>query len=175
MAKIFIIFLCLGIWFVVFILIHSIVKYFVRYLNKNLEKLAVNIKKDKKFKKLRDKESNDEIKRLLYVLRKKSVGSKKIDFNFTTRRITFIETLLFSTLTFFLLSFPCFFSRSIFEVLLIVAFGWIGLKIFGSYRQWEGALLGRAYSYNFLLGSIANIFFSISLGWLIYFLLIHIH
>lgn len=165
-------------WFLGFIIIRCIVGLFSWALNdrlkKTLEDVARNLDNSEKLKKF---DAHQEIDKLEFILDKKFrknikffdrikiilFGQNEFDFSFTTRIIASIEILLFSALAYISLLFS---DSSYFSIqaLLIIIFGWFGLKIFGSYKQWEGELFGRAYSYNFLLGSILNVFLSTLLG-----------
>lgn len=63
------------------------------------------------------------------------------------------------------------YGLNIFEVVKnigIVTSGWIALKIFGSYSQWSGAILGRSTFYIFLISSLLNIILAISIGIIFY-------
>ena len=90
---------------------------------------------------------------------------KKESVGYITKVVGYFELALFAGLTVLLIKFTG--GGSVFmgfREFAILAGGWIALKIFGGYQQWSGAVLGRAYFYNFLVGSIANIMLAAAIG-----------
>ena len=89
---------------------------------------------------------------------------KKEYLGFITKIIGYFESIFFIILT--VITFQ--YSTLNYSFIFSVAGVWIGLKIFGSYQQWSGVVLGRATFYIFLIGSILNIMGSIMLGFIYY-------
>jgi len=91
------------------------------------------------------------------------IKKKKEKLNFITTIIGVIEVVLFGGLTFILIQENYDFYK-IFVILTPLIVGWIALKIFGSYRQWSGAVFGRSCFYIFFIGSIFNIVIAVIIG-----------
>jgi len=89
---------------------------------------------------------------------------KKHFVGYLTRVIGYFELILFTGLTILLFRFADGDVSEKAKGFAILAGGWIALKIFGAYKQWSGAVLGRTYFYNFLIGSIINILLAAVLG-----------
>ncbi len=87
------------------------------------------------------------------------VQIKKDHLSFVTKIVGYFESAFFIVLTAIIYE-----HGRDYDFVLQVVGVWLGLKIFGSYQQWTGAVLGRALFYIFLIGSLFNILFSIGLG-----------
>lgn len=141
-----------------------LVRLTVKKLNKRIEEVSLILRQgvEKSSKSDFGKESDDF----------KMILKTKEGLGFITNIIGLIEMIIFSGFTILLTQH---YSNNFFEIIIAlvkVSGGWLALKIFGSYHQWSGAVLGRAYFYVFLMGSIINIFFSVIMGyvlWLLFF------
>jgi len=100
------------------------------------------------------------------------IQKKKDTVGYITILIGSFEILFFGALTILLLRYLGGSVLSIFREITIFAGGWIALKIFGGYQQWSGAVLGRAYFYTFLLGSIINIITAVVIGYAFFVLIL---
>jgi len=117
-------------------------------------------KEEKKFKEKKFNFNNFYIESTASMLLKKREGA---DF---TPIIGSLEFIIFAGLTYLLIKNN--YGGSFLEIIKILATfvsGWIALKIFGSYQQWKGTILGRSCFYIFLIGSVLNIALVIFLGW----------
>lgn len=111
------------------------------------------IKSDDAKKKLEEEISNF----FLLEKKKKSLG-------IITKIIGWIELVLFAFLTIVI-------TRNeqrpieILQFLGLASSGWTALKVFGSYYQWSGAILGRTSYYIFFIGTLLSILAGIIIGY----------
>lgn len=128
----------------------------VRTLNKNVGHFIEAKKNETEFA------ENDDFKKEIQGF--KLIQNKKDYLGFITKIIGYFEAIFFIVLTIIILKYSPLNNTFI----VSVAGAWIGLKIFGSYQQWSGVVLGRTTFYIFLIGSIINIIGSIVLGLIYY-------
>jgi hypothetical protein len=143
-----------------------LVKWIVEKLNNKIKSAIPEIRKKrgKNFSESKFDKEADEFGMILI---------KKKELHHITEIVSFIEVIVFSFLTIFLVKH---FSEEkewlgIISGLVKFSAGWLALKVFGNYKQWSGAVLGRAYFYVFFIGSIANIVFTIIISGIIAFFL----
>lgn len=146
--------------FVSVYILQEITSRVVRVLNKSVEHF-IEIKKNKK-ENVEEFTKNDNFEKEIEGF--ELIQGKKEYLGFITKIIGYFEVTFFIVLTVIILKY----SPENYIYILSVAGAWIGLKIFGSYQQWSGVVLGRATFYIFLIGSIINIVGSIALGLIYY-------
>jgi len=141
----------------------KVVKCIKRTIKKSSEDLLINLETSNEFKNA--EKAKDLIRLGIYNM--KADDKLKERLNFLTQIIGLIEFIIFGFLTIYLFNN----EQIIFEKIkffLIVFAGWFGLKAFGNYQQWGHEIFGRALFYNFLIGTLINIFFAVMFGLVIY-------
>lgn len=146
----------------------KLVRFVIKKLDDRIENYIDEEKPGKRFE-VAENDIEKEIAIFRILLRKK----RETKLGSITVIIGFIEFLTFTMFTTIILLNTDNLSQNLYQVVSrigIVIPAWIALKIFGGYKQWSGAILGRSTYYIFLIGSIINILAGIFIGTVLYLL-----
>lgn len=92
---------------------------------------------------------------------------------FLTTIIGWVEAVFFTTATIFFLKTPHSEIAETMKQMLLISGAWIGFKLIGNYKNWEGKITGRYIFYTFILGTILSLGSSIFIGFLIGLFILH--